>query len=137
MSGLWLLTYIRFLRFPPHEEKILWKFPLFEDETDLFFLRPVDTPWLSTQPVLERITNKWKTVPEYFCTFVKNSTHQNKKTARKTARYKRIVEFLEPSKNSITYSTICWAIHLAKKTKSYLTMFQREGPMVHKLFPNT
>jgi len=31
---------------------------LFEDETYLFFLRPVDSPWLLTQPVLERIANK-------------------------------------------------------------------------------
>ena len=59
---------------------------LYEDETDLFFLRPVDTHWLSTQPVLERIAIKWKTITQYFCTFVKNSTHQNERTARNTAR---------------------------------------------------
>ena len=115
-------------------EDILDISALFEDETDLFFLRPVNTRWLSTEPVLERIANKWKTITQCFCTFVKNSTHQNKRTARNTARYQRIVEFLEPATNAIMYTTICWAIHLAKKTKTYLMMFQKEGPMVHMLW---
>ena len=52
---------------------------LFESETDLFFLQPVDTHWLSTQPVLERIQKKWGTITQYFCTFVKNSYDQKKK----------------------------------------------------------
>ena len=107
---------------------------IFEDKSDLFFLQPVDTRWLSTQPVLERIQKKWGTITQYFCTFVKNSNDQNEKNARKTARYKRILEFLEPGQNQLTYTTICWAIHLAKKTKSFLTMFQKEGCMVHRLW---
>ena len=94
----------------------------------------MDTRWLSTQPVLERIQKKWGTITQYFCTFVKNSNDQNEKNARKTARYKRILEFLEPGQNQLMYTTICWAIHLAKKTKSFLTMFQKEGPMVQRLW---
>ena len=39
-------------------EDILEISSLFEDETDLFLLRPVDTRWLLTQPVLERIQKK-------------------------------------------------------------------------------
>ena len=73
-------------------------------------------------------------ITKYLCTFVKNSTHQNERTARNTARYQRILEFLEPAKNSIMYTNICWAIRIAKKTKSYLMMFQKEGTMVHKLW---
>ena len=41
-------------------EDILEISSLFESETGLFFLRPVDTCWLSTQPVLERIQKKWE-----------------------------------------------------------------------------
>ena len=77
---------------------------------------------------------KWRTITEYFCTFLKNSNDQNERNAWKTSRYKRILEFLEPGQNQLTYTTICWTIHLAKKTKSFLTIFQKEGPMVQRFW---
>ena len=77
---------------------------------------------------------KWGTITQYFCTFIKNSNDQNEKNARKSDCYKRILGYLEPGQNQLTYTNICWAIHLAKKTKSFLTMFQKEGRMVHRLW---
>lgn len=105
---------------------------IFEDETDLFLLRPVDTRWLTALPVLERISRKFKTLVHYFCEFVRNSNHPNERTARKSERYIRIYEFLKPSARSKTLANINWAIHLAGKTSNFLTIFQREAPMIHE-----
>ena len=80
---------------------------------------------------------KWGTITQYFCTFVKNSNEQNEKNARKSDHYKRILGYMEPGQNSLTYTNICWAIHLAKKTKTFLKMFQKEGPMVHRLWSDS
>ena len=80
---------------------------------------------------------KWATITQYFSTFVMNSNEQNEKNARKSDRYKRFLGYLEPGKNSLMYANICWAIHLAKKTKTFLMMFQKEGPMVHRLWSDS
>ena len=110
MSSLLLWTYILFFKiFTSRKEDIMEISSLFEDETDLFFLRPVDTCWLSTQPVLERIVNKWKTITEYFCTFVKNSSHQNEKNARNCMI----------QENSLIFETFSEFYHLFKHMLGY------------------
>jgi hypothetical protein len=118
----------------PRREDLLVVGDLFDEETDLFCLRPCGTSWLSALPVLIRIVNKWETITTYFCEFVVKSTHQNDKRARETDRFKKIYNLLKPSQNAITFASISWAIHLATKTSTFLKMFQKEGPMVQKLW---
>ena len=104
------------------------------EENDQFFLRYVSSRWLSTGPVAARVVEHWKSLTEYFLTFIPAQTDSSSKDAMDTARYREIVAMLKPANNQKNLTMFNFLIYLCKMNEPFLQVFQSEKPKVHRLY---
>ena len=79
------------------------------EEIDSFYLRLVDTRWLSMEPALERfLKHEGSTSREYFFNFIPNSKDQCNLNVKRTDTCKEIVHFLKPANHVLCQ--ICFVL---------------------------
>jgi hypothetical protein len=98
------------------------------DVPEQTFLRFVQCRWLSLLPALERVSQQWDSLYEYFVKYLPAKQQQ----ACKNDRYKRIHRFM---KEETSKAKIQFLINAAIIFNSFLTLFQAEGPLIHILYP--
>ena len=108
-------------------------FSMFE-EIDSFFLRFVDSRWLSIGPALERFLEHEKSTTDYFLKFIPNSTDESNKRAMKSESYQDIVKFLKPGNLAKTIACAKFALFMSKLNTPFLILLQHQKPMIHKLY---
>ena len=108
-----------------------------EEDIKEFFLRPVDSRWLTTKKVVERIIKHWRDITEYFVIFLPNSTEKSHIDAVKTQRYRDIVKVLKNTENSANLARLKFVVYLANKTEVYLKTYQAVKPMAYRLFSDS
>lgn len=106
---------------------------IFEDN-DEFFLRFVSSRWLTMGPVAERMVEHWASTTKYFLTYLPSQVDSSSKDACKTDRYRDIVQILKPTQNVKNLARMRLLIHLCRLNRPFLTMFQAEKPMIHRLY---
>ena len=89
------------------------------------FLRHVNCRWLTLEPAINRIIDRWETLKEYIMTL-----QTTNKACEKSARYKRIRRLIQDPAFMMQLHFLRAACPLFSK---FLTLFQSEGPLVHIL----
>lgn len=98
---------------------------LIESFHEHFFLRHVESRWLTLGPVCERIIEQYAALKIYFLEFLPK---QNIKFGEK---YNVISNFLKDPNTLVTLNFVCFYSNIFV---SYLNMFQKTSPLIHVIF---
>lgn len=128
IHGWWKLSTAR------REDMIELRNELEESNDDEFFLRHVQSRWLTMAPVSERILKHWKDLTEYFAVFLPSSDEKSHKDGVKSDRYQRIIKVLKPAENDVSQARIKFVVFLSSKTEMFLKMYQSEKPLAFRLY---
>jgi len=98
------------------------------------FLRHVQCRWLTLLPCLQRLKDNWPAICQYFLKDLPQESQKNhtSKHLKENDRYKRICERL---KTHETLIQIHFLLSLTPMFQEYLTIFQKQEPLIHMLFP--
>lgn len=87
------------------------------------FFKHVDCCWLSLLPVVERLLEQYDGLKTYFMDLPKKDGK-----VESNVRYIRICKILQVKD---TYIQMCFLQAVAPLFQGFLTLFQREGPLIH------
>jgi hypothetical protein len=92
-----------------------------------YFIKPVESRWLSLGPVCDRVIEQYPALKPYFLSNLRTTGM----IASSVTRYKRIKESLEdPS----TLVFLNFAAYMAESFNPFVKQFQTDEPMVHVLY---
>ena len=96
-----------------------------QDLEEIFFLRHVESRWLSLLPAVERVKSQLPALLEYF-----KKLPDTDKKIKSNERYKKIMVILTAQE---TIVQLCFLKSIKPVFNRFLQMFQTEGPLIHIL----